>query len=65
MDKVVVEEIKEGKINKKEDKQAKRVVELGIVVDKIVIRIVEKRAKAQSTTAWIPTTIKEVGDRFH
>jgi hypothetical protein len=46
MDKVVVEEIKEGKINKKEDKQAKRVIELGIVVDKIVIRIVEKRAKA-------------------
>jgi hypothetical protein len=56
--------ISEKKINKI-NKQAKIVIELGIVVDKIATRIVKKRAKAQFTTTWIPTTIKEVGDRFH
>jgi type VI protein secretion system component VasA len=64
MDKVVVEEIKEGKRERKY-KQAKRVVELGIVLDKITIKIVEKHVRAQFTIACTPITIKEVGDKFH
>jgi hypothetical protein len=64
MDKVVVKEIKERK-RKRKYKQTGRVVESGIVVDKITIRIVEKHAKAQFTIACTPITIKEVGDKFH
>ncbi len=48
----------QGKLKKeKEDKQAKRTTILGIVVNKTIIRIVEKHAKPTFTT-WIPTTIK-------
>ncbi len=47
----------QGKIKKeKEDKQTKRTTILGIVVNKTIIRIVEKRVKPKFTT-WIPTTI--------
>jgi hypothetical protein len=38
---------------------------LGIVVLRVAIRITEKRARAQFTVAWTPTTIKEVDDKFH
>jgi hypothetical protein len=38
---------------------------LGIVVDIIVIITVEKCVRAQVTATWTPTTIKEVGDKFH
>jgi hypothetical protein len=31
----------------------------------VAIIIVEKRARAQNPTTWSPTTIKEVGDKFH
>jgi hypothetical protein len=38
---------------------------LGTVVNKTVIKIVEKCVKAQVTATWTPTIIKEVGDKFH
>jgi hypothetical protein len=42
----------------------KRVAKLGTITNRVVIRIVEKCARAQFTTTWTPTTIKEVGDKF-
>jgi hypothetical protein len=46
-------------------KHTKRVTKLGIVAYSATIRIVEKRARTQFIATWTPTTIKEVGDRFH
>jgi len=65
MDKVVAKENKEGKRKEIKDKQAKRILELGIVVDRPTTGILEKHVKAQFTIALTSTTIKEVGDKFH
>jgi hypothetical protein len=45
MDKVVAEENKEGKKKKIKNKQAKRILELGIVVDRPTIRILKNMLK--------------------
>jgi hypothetical protein len=60
-----IEEIIKGKRKEKEDKWAKRVAKLGTVANITIIIIVEKRARTQFPATWTPTTIKEVGDRFH
>ncbi len=41
MDNATTEEIKEGKIKERKDKRAKRVAQLGIVADRITIKIAE------------------------
>ncbi len=46
-------------------KRANKITKLGTIVNKTTIRIVEKCVSAQFTTTWIPTIIKEVGDKFH
>jgi 7,8-dihydro-6-hydroxymethylpterin-pyrophosphokinase len=43
INKAIVEEIKKGKRKEKEDKWAKRVVDLGIITYKIIIKIAKKR----------------------
>ncbi len=65
IDKVVAKEIRKGKRKQKKHKQAKRVVELGTIVDKIVIIIAKKHVRAQFIAAWTPIAIKEVDDRFY
>jgi hypothetical protein len=37
---------------------------LGTIVDRTVIKIVEKCVRAQVIVTWTPTTIQEVGDKF-
>ncbi len=54
MDKVVVEEIREGKRKERKDKQAKIIAQLGTITNKVAIKIVEKCARAQFIIAWIP-----------
>ncbi len=38
---------------------------MGTVTDITIIIIIEKRTRTQFIITWTPTTIKEVGDRFH
>ncbi len=38
---------------------------MGTTANASIIRIVEKHARTQFIATWTPTTIKEVGDRFH
>lgn len=64
MDKIVVEEIKEGRQKEREDKWLKKKVDLKIATDWIVQKAIEKCVKTQFVVAWIPTIVKEVGDIF-
>jgi len=38
---------------------------LGIVANRANIRILEKHARTQFTTTWIPIAINKVDDKFH
>ncbi len=64
MDKVAIEEIKEGKWKEIEDKRTKRVSKLGTIANRATIKILGNHVKAQFTITWTPTTIKQVGDRI-
>ncbi len=61
MEKVVVEEIKEGKRKEKEKNQVKRTTKLGFVINQTTQKCVEKHAR----TKFITITVVEVGDCFH
>ncbi len=47
MDKVAIEEIREGKRKEIKDKRTKRVAQLRIITNRTAIKIVDKRVKAQ------------------
>jgi hypothetical protein len=65
MEKVIAEEIREGKWKEKEEKQAKRVVELSFATNQAIRKCVKKGARAKLITTSTPTTIIKMGDCFH
>jgi hypothetical protein len=65
MDTIVVEEIKENRWKEKEEKRLNRITDVGFVVGQTIQKVVEKWARAQFAIAWIPTIMKEVGNKFH
>jgi hypothetical protein len=65
MDMVVVEEIKEDRWKEREEKRLNKVTDVGFVVGQATQKVVEKWTKAQFATTWIPTIVKEVGNKFH
>ncbi len=60
-----IKEIKKWKRKEKEDKWTKRVVDLGIVAYRIIIKIAKKHAKGKFHADWTLIDVKEVGDKFH
>jgi hypothetical protein len=53
MDKVALEEIKEKKRKERKDKWTKWPIDLGNIANRIIIRIVEKHARALGTFGFL------------
>jgi hypothetical protein len=65
MGKTIAKEIKEGRQKVREDKQAKKVINLGIVANYVAQRAIKKHIRVVFIVSWPSTIIKVMGDKFH
>jgi hypothetical protein len=57
--------LKKGRQKKMKNKWAKRTMNLEIVANQVVQKIVENHTRTQFNTTWSPTIIKDVSNQCH